>query len=78
MTDDQLMTRRVEARLARTGLYGIVTDKLFDDKGVRLTDCCGAYSTHDMDGILVCKQCHIDVLMGEGDGNETKEAKETQ
>ena len=36
---------------------------------MRLTDCCGAYSTyHDED--LSCKHCWRSVENGEGDGGE--------
>lgn len=42
--------------------------------GVRLTDCCAAYSTYmdDWNGgtVLSCKNCANVVEMGEGDGGE--------
>ena len=74
MNDNKIIARRVAARLARTGFYGIEVEKVYDDKGIRLTDCCSAYSTHaEDDGRLICKACYVDVDLGEGDGNETKE-----
>lgn len=65
--------RQIHARLARLGNLGLEVKKIFNEKGVRMTDCCGAASTLDQDGRLHCKECYIDVLTGEGDGNETKE-----
>jgi len=39
--------------------------------GTRLTDCCGAYSTYDIDsGDLVCRACYTSVPDGQGDGIE--------
>lgn len=35
---------------------------------MRLTDCCGAYSTYAHDGALSCKACWHEVEPGEGDG----------
>lgn len=43
----------------------------YDERGVRLTDCCGAYSTY-MDDALCCKACCREVPSGQGDGNEVK------
>ena len=51
------------------------TTKKYTADGVRLTDCCGAYSTFvDVgDGWeLSCKQCYKAVPSGQGDGSETK------
>jgi hypothetical protein len=51
------------------------TTKKYTTDGVRLTDCCGAYSTFvDVgDGWeLSCKQCYKAVPSGQGDGSETK------
>lgn len=48
----------------------------FDADGMRLTDCCGSYSTFcDWYGdgccdTLVCKRCYQRVNTGEGDGND--------
>ena len=40
-------------------------------KGMRLTDCCGAFSTFCMDsGELSCKVCWNEVGHGQGDGEE--------
>ena len=40
-----------------------------DDHGMRLTDCCGSFSTyHDSD--LCCKSCWRTVPNGQGDGTE--------
>ncbi len=36
--------------------------------GTRLTDCCGAYSTHMDTNELCCKVCYMPVEIGEGDG----------
>jgi len=47
--------------------------KKYDERGVRLTDCCGSWSQYDENGQLHCKKCFHDVLPGEGDGNETRE-----
>jgi hypothetical protein len=42
------------------------------EDGTRLTDCCAAYSTFDMDdGVLMCKKCYGEVDYGEGDGTES-------
>lgn len=53
--------------------------KQYDDKGVRLTDCCGCYSTFMDDGEgnydLCCKKCYGLVPVGQGDGAEKKEEK---
>mgnify|MGYP003135626624 FL=1 len=38
--------------------------------GVRLTSCCGAYSTHMDTDELCCKVCCMPVAVGEGDGVE--------
>ena len=38
--------------------------------GMRLTDCCGGFSTVNDDQGLVCEVCHGDVGTGEGDGTE--------
>ena len=53
-------TVEVKAEWGRT-LYG--------QDGMRLTSCCGAYSTHQ-EGYLCCKKCYEIVPIGEGDGNE--------
>ena len=46
----------------------------YNEDGMRLTDCCGCYSTFCMDtGELVCKKCFKVVEFGEGDGSEYKE-----
>jgi len=63
---------RVYARLARAGNFGLEVQKRYDDKGVRLTDCCGSSSTHGEDGVQHCMECFSEVLAGEGDGTETK------
>lgn len=42
----------------------------YDHDGVRITTCCGAYSTFDQDGILYCKACFSPVPAGQGDGTE--------
>ena len=39
---------------------------------VRLTDCCGAFSTYNEFGELYCKSCFNGVSAGEGDGTEYK------
>jgi hypothetical protein len=56
--------------------------KRYNDKGERMTDCCGAASTYSMatvmvggdlydaDHILSCKKCFREVSQGEGDGRE--------
>ena len=48
----------------------------YDEDGVRLTDCCGTYSTYleDGDGIpaLSCKKCYHEVPYGQGDGSEVR------
>ena len=36
--------------------------------GTRLTNCCGAYSTHMDTDELCCKVCCMPVEIGEGDG----------
>lgn len=41
--------------------------KRYDDEGMRLTDCCGAYSTY-FDDVLACKACYKEVEIGMGDG----------
>ena len=41
----------------------------FADDGTRLTDCCGAYSTH-VEYELVCKGCYNVVPQGQGDGTQ--------
>lgn len=39
-------------------------------EGDRLTSCCGAYSTFDLDDkVLVCRACQKEVPLGEGDGS---------
>tara|TARA_R110000824_G_scaffold401728_2_gene614186 strand:- start:1696 stop:1911 length:216 start_codon:yes stop_codon:yes gene_type:complete len=40
-----------------------------ESNGMRLTDCCGSYSTY-FDDDLVCKICMNYVKFGEGDGTE--------
>ena len=48
--------------------------KIYDENGMRLTDCCGCHSTYSLDtGSLYCKKCFEDVEVGEGDGEEYKE-----
>jgi hypothetical protein len=44
----------------------------FAEDGVRLTDCCGAYSTY-VDFALCCKACYNEVPVGQGDGAETQD-----
>jgi len=44
-------------------------------EGMRLTDCCGACSTFDGEGILYCKSCGEAVGVGQGDGCEYLEPK---
>ena len=46
--------------------------KCYDSKGVRLTDCCGCYSTYH-DDELICRACYQQVGVGQGDGAEEKE-----
>lgn len=49
--------------------------KIFDAEGIRLTDCCGCYSSYycgDEIPVLVCKKCYEEVPIGQGDGNESK------
>ena len=51
------------------------TAKKYGADGVRLTDCCGAYSTFvDVgDGWeLSCKRCYEAVPSGQGDGSEVQ------
>jgi hypothetical protein len=63
----------IRARLAAVpGLEHLAPEPKYDKAGVRLTDCCGAYSTHAEDGVLYCKECFADVPVGQGDGNEKK------
>lgn len=65
--------RIVAARLARSyPEFGLEVPKRFNPEGVRMTDCCGAFSTF-VEGTQVCKECYCDVLPGEGDGAERKE-----
>ena len=51
--------------------------KKYNQDGIRLTDCCGAYSTYHMDfdghDYLCCKACYREVSHGEGDGTERQE-----
>ena len=42
----------------------------YSSDGIRLTDCCGAFSTY-FDNILCCKKCWQEVSYGQGDGEET-------
>ena len=42
----------------------------YSSDGIRLTDCCGAFSTY-FDNILCCKNCWQEVSYGQGDGEET-------
>jgi hypothetical protein len=48
--------------------------KRYNEKGMRMTDCCGACSTFMEDGtgayLLCCKKCYESVGVGEGDGAE--------
>ena len=51
------------------------TTKKYDANGVRVTDCCGAYSTFIDVGAgweLSCKHCYEAVPSGQGDGSEVK------
>jgi hypothetical protein len=41
-----------------------------DHTGMRLTDCCGAFSSYSMDSGLYCKVCFETVGFGQGDGEE--------
>lgn len=41
----------------------------YDAEGMRLTDCCAAYSTY-VEATLCCKACYCAVDIGQGDGNE--------
>lgn len=66
------MHDKIRARLAREGLFDLKVIKRYDDKGARMTDCCGATSQHDEDGVLFCTACFDEVKSGEGDGTETK------
>ena len=49
----------------------------YDTSGLRLTDCCGAFSTYMDDGegdvVLCCKQCYNEVPIGQGDGTVTRD-----
>jgi hypothetical protein len=46
----------------------------YANDGTRLTDCCAAYSTYDIDsGDLVCRACYAPVPDGQGDGTEQRE-----
>jgi hypothetical protein len=53
--------------------------KQYNDEGMRMTDCCGAFSSfYEMDNLghidtLLCKKCGGYVEFGEGDGNEHRE-----
>jgi len=47
--------------------------KRYNDSGMRMTDCCGVYSTYDQDETLYCKKCFGPVDEGQGDGMETLE-----
>jgi len=55
---------------------GTPTMKRYNSEGMRLTDCCGAYSTYcqsDESGqldTLCCKACYAEVPFGQGDGGE--------
>jgi len=49
--------------------------KKYNDDGMRLTDCCGAYSTYAHDGQLCCKKCWRAVSDGQGDGTEINPSK---
>lgn len=40
-----------------------------DEDGVRLTECCGAFSTY-VEGVLCCKVCYEEVEVGQGDGED--------
>ena len=40
---------------------------------MKLTDCCGAYSTYDENGVLYCKACYRPAPAGQGDGSEAEE-----
>lgn len=45
--------------------------KRYNEEGVRMTNCCGVYSTyHNKE--LCCKKCWNIVDFGEGDGTEKK------
>lgn len=46
------------------------TKKRYDsESGIRVTDCCGTYSTY-MGDTLCCKACCHEVSSGQGDGSE--------
>lgn len=45
------------------------TERKYTPDGMRLTDCCGAFSTY-FDDTLVCKGCFDPVGIGQGDGTE--------
>ena len=56
-----------------------VAERNYTPEGMRLTDCCGAYSTYmdsDYPGArtLCCKVCFHEVPFGQGDGAEFKPA----
>ncbi|MAG24502.1 hypothetical protein CMI47_02885 [Candidatus Pacearchaeota archaeon] len=51
--------------------------KRFNSDGIRLTDCCGAFSTFH-DDTLCCKACWTEVGCGEGDGSETRPITTTE
>ena len=44
-------------------------DAIYNDEGMRLTDCCGAVSTFH-DDALCCKRCWYEVEPGQGDGSQ--------
>lgn len=54
--------------------------KKYDDKGMRLTDCCSSHSSfYECNNIghidtLCCKKCFRNVEVGEGDGSEYRDA----
>lgn len=47
-----------------------------EQNGIRLTDCCKAYSAYMDDGAggfdLCCKSCYAPVPIGQGDGEERR------
>lgn len=48
--------------------------KKYDKDGIRLTNCCGSYSTF-MEDTLCCKTCFREVPCGQGDGSEKKKTR---
>lgn len=83
LTTEEVLDKKAEAGLRKAmknpairAAYGMkpkipVHRPRYDEKGMRLTDCCGALSTY-CDGALCCKGCYALVPVGQGDGNEYK------